>query len=220
MCASALRGRSHHVPQGGAGGKVTLRGAYEYVKAQSHRSHDVITNLLKPLQFKLKHYPYPDPTVAPDLRACPQIMYFKKASKMREAKAAYEGREDRQKGIDKGYTKQEMAKAGQYLWDKCSKESISKGTSVLTPYMARVNWTWSLATMGRSQDLRDRECPDLHTYVHEGLFPHGDAAVVTACLTTDAKHNSARRKEYVGALRHKDATICTTGALACYVVCR
>lgn len=52
-----------------------------------------LTNLIKPL-FKLTHYPHADPTAAPDIRACPQIMSLKKDARVREAKARYEGNED------------------------------------------------------------------------------------------------------------------------------
>jgi len=177
-------------------------------------------HLIKPLQFKLQHYPCHDPTMVPDLRACKQVMSIKKAAQIRERKAAYEGHEDRQKGLDKAYSKDEIDRAGSYLLEHCQVKQMDTRQSMLTPYMNRVNWTWLQATMGRSQDLRSRECADLWAYTHEGLRPHSAAAVVTACLTTDAKHNKHRRREYIGALRHRDVRMCTTGALAAYTVCR
>jgi hypothetical protein len=194
--------------------KVTVRGAYEFLKSQENRTAAILENMIKGLNWKLAHY-----TVIPDeeknnLRDFPQVMDIKVKAAFRQNEEAYKTNADRQPGIDRGYTPEEIEKVAHALFEACRKSNMTKGQSIINQFRARMEWTWLQGSMGRSQDVRDRELADLFCYEHHGVEP--DSATVVACITTNSKQN---RVSYAKLLRAKVHVLWASLSCPCFLCC-
>jgi hypothetical protein len=72
--------------------------------------------------------------------------------------------------------------------------------------------------MARGDDARQRTLPDCICYQHNYFKPHGEHAIVSACVSRNGKKNSDGHAEFLGFLRHMHPEQCAQGAQALYLV--
>jgi len=147
------KGTGYACALGRGWGKVSLRGAYEFLKAQSHRSSAVLVNLIKPLRFKLQHYPCHDPTMVPGFTGVRTVMSIKGSTNSRAQWPLTRGMRTA-KGIAKAFSKDEID--GQ---DRISSSIVSKAmdrSRACSPVHEQGRLDVVASDNGSQADLRSR----------------------------------------------------------------